>query len=89
MKKNQRRAVKDLQQPDRFEDYIEQAVDSYGLPGEASVHKEDLMELHRLHQHQLDGIETLIILQVNGSFFCTNRSADGSTMVRRRFWCSR
>ena len=62
--KQYRKAVKIQAKNDGFEEYAAQAVEGFGLKGDAQTHRNKLTSLYHQYEPVLPSIETLIVLQV-------------------------
>jgi len=64
LSKQYRKAVKNQAKNDGFEEYAAQAVEGFGLEGDAQSHRNKLTSLYHQYEPVLPSIETLIVLQV-------------------------
>lgn len=47
-----------------FEEYVDQAIHGFGLPGQVADHRQKLLNIYHSNAHLLAALETLIVLQV-------------------------
>lgn len=64
LKKRRRKVAKMSEQSTALDDYIDQVVQGFDLPGDVTVHRQSLVRIRDQFHCCLARIETFIILQV-------------------------